>query len=376
LYMLIVQLLESILPILYIISMDIKNFPFIVMTSHDCIHDIRAIFRYNRIVMERNAGTFAPGYLVLLESGELQRRIDVLNEILHSCELCPRKCRINRSAGERGYCRAGNVLEISSYGPHFGEEEPLVGSGGVGGLLRISDSGGSGTIFLTHCNLRCVYCQNYDISHLGYGSRATTQDAAGMMLALQDKGCHNINFVTPTHFTPQLISALKTAAVQGLRLPVVWNCSGYENVEIIRLLDDIVDIYMPDFKYGTNERAKQYSNAADYFERCTESLLEMHRQVGDLMMDERGVARRGVLIRHLVLPNNLAGSEHVLDFIAKELSVDSYVNIMSQYRPEGEAYRYAGLDRYPTGNEFHRVIDLAKKLGLTRGLQDKHIRRL
>ena len=340
------------------------------------IDDITTVFRYNGIIMERNAGIFAPGYLTLLESGELQRRINALYEILRSCELCPRKCRVNRLEGEPGYCRAGNVLEISSYGPHFGEERPLVGKGGEWRPFSISNAGGSGTIFLTHCNLRCVYCQNYDISHLGYGSKATAQEAAGMMLSLQDKGCHNINLVTPTHYTPQLVIALKAAAEQGLRLPVVWNCSGYENVEIIKLLDGIVDIYMPDFKYGTVEPAKEYSDAADYFERCSESLLEMHRQVGDLVMDEDGIARRGLLIRHLVLPDDLAGSKRVLDFIAKELSVKSYVNIMSQYRPEGEAYQYAGLDRYPTANEFQRVIGIAKGLGLTGGLQDKHLRRL
>jgi putative pyruvate formate lyase activating enzyme len=326
--------------------------------------------------MKRNTDTFAPGYLALLASGELQHRIDALYEILRSCELCPRKCRINRLEEEQGHCRAGNVLEISSYGPHFGEEKPLVGQGSEVKLFSISDGGGSGTIFLTHCNLRCVYCQNYDISHLGYGREATLQDAARMMLSLQDKGCHNINFVTPTHYAPQLVSALKAAAEQGLRLPVVWNCSGYENVEIIKLLDGIVDIYMPDFKYGTVGPAEKYSSAADYFERCSESLLEMHRQVGDLVLDENGIAHRGLLIRHLVLPNDLAGSERVLDFIAKKLSVNSYVNIMSQYRPEGEAYRCDELDRYPTSNEFKRVIDIAERLGLARGLQDKHLRRL
>jgi putative pyruvate formate lyase activating enzyme len=336
------------------------------------LYDFGAVIGYNESMVKHEGDMLTPGYLVLLESGELQQRIDVLHKVLRSCELCPRKCRVDRVAGERGYCHAGKDIEVSSYGPHFGEEEPLVGIQRGMGLLHISGTGGSGTIFLTHCNLRCVYCQNYDISHRGYGNHATEEDVAEMMLTLQRKGCHNINFVTPTHFTSQLTGALKIAAERGLRLPVVWNCSGYENVEIIKLLDGIVDIYMPDFKYGTRGPARKFSGAADYFARCAESVVEMHRQVGDLTINDAGIARRGLLIRHLVLPGGLAGSERILEFIAKEISVQSYVNIMSQYRPEGEAQRYTGLDRYLTGDEFRRVLELAGKLGLTRGLQDKH----
>jgi putative pyruvate formate lyase activating enzyme len=298
---------------------------------------------------------FDPDYIKLYEIGELGERVDRLYKILESCELCPRKCKVNRLKGEKGYCRSGRELVISSFGPHFGEERELVGRHG------------SGTIFLTNCNLLCVYCQNYDISHLGYGEETSIGEAAEIMLGLQNRGCHNINLVTPTHFAPQLVKATKDAAKRGLRLPLVWNCSGYENVEVIKLLDDIVDIYMPDMKYGESEPAKRYSNTPDYFERSREAVKEMHRQVGDLKVDERGVAYRGLLIRHLVLPNNLAGSEKVLKFISEELSKEAYINIMPQFRPSGKAYEYGELSRKPTANELYSVIKSARKLGLHRG---------
>lgn len=310
-----------------------------------------------------------PSYMTLNENKELDHRIKLLYSILESCELCPRKCRVNRRRGERGVCRAGHDLIVASYHPHFGEEEPLVGKrrftlSGIMGLTR----GGSGTIFLTHCNLLCVYCQNYGISHLGSGNQVTPAIVARMMINLQNQGCHNINFVTPTHYTPQLIEATRIAIGEGLTLPLIWNCSGYENVEIIKLLDGIVDIYMPDIKYSQREPATKYSNAPDYFERCKESLLEMHRQVGDLKLDSAGIAYRGLLIRHLILPNDLAGSERILRFIAHNLSTNSYVNIMFQYRPEGKAYAYPELNRRPTRHEFSQVVNSAINLGLTRGL--------
>ncbi|MDI3502500.1 MAG: putative pyruvate formate lyase activating enzyme [Archaeoglobi archaeon] len=295
---------------------------------------------------------FEPSYLELMRSGELKERIRELYSILESCELCPRKCHVNRMKGEEGYCRSDATPMVSSYFPHFGEEDVLVGRNG------------SGTIFLTNCNLLCVYCQNYDISHLGIGEAVSEERIAEMMLHLQTLGCHNINFVTPTHYTPQLVKAIEVAAERGLRLPIVWNCSGYENVEIIRLLEGIVDIYMPDMKYSSEEPARKYSNAPDYFERCKEAVKEMHRQVGDLKVDERGIAYRGLIIRHLVLPNDLAGSEEILRFIAEEISRNTYVNIMAQYRPEGEAYRYEELNRRITREEFMRVIEIAKKLNL------------
>jgi putative pyruvate formate lyase activating enzyme len=300
--------------------------------------------------------TFQPAYLQLWESGELNKRIDRLYGILESCELCPRKCRANRLEGEEGYCHAVAELRVSSYGPHFGEESELVG-------LR-----GSGTIFLTSCNLLCVYCQNYEISHLGEGEVRTEEEVADYMLKLQAKGCHNINFVTPTLFTPQLIKATAIAAGKSLHLPIVWNCSGYENVETIKLLDGIVDIYMPDIKYSDNAVAKRYSNAPDYFEMCREAVQEMHRQVGDLWLNERGIACRGLLIRHLVLPNGLAGSGEVLKFVAS-LSKDTYVNIMAQYHPCGEAFQYKELNRRPTSIEYFNVVATARKLGLHRGFQ-------
>jgi len=291
-----------------------------------------------------------PSYLKLSRN-EFERRIEKLYQILENCELCPRKCHVNRLKNEKGYCGAGKELMVSSYFPHFGEEDVLVGRNG------------SGTIFLTWCNLRCVYCQNYEISNLGEGAAITEEQCADMMISLQRNGCHNINFVTPTHYTPHLVKAIAIAAEKKLRIPIVWNCSGYENVEVIKLLKGIVDIYMPDFKYGNSEYAKRYSNAPDYFERCKESIIEMHRQVGDLKI-RNGIAYKGLLVRHLVLPNNIANSEKVLEFIAK-ISKNTYVNIMSQYRPSGEACRYPEINRRISEDEFKYVVDVAKKFGLS-----------
>ncbi|VUT26752.1 MAG: Radical SAM superfamily protein [Candidatus Methanolliviera sp. GoM_asphalt] len=296
---------------------------------------------------------FESSYIKLYESGALDERIRELYGILESCELCPRRCGKNRLKGERGFCRSGRELMVSSYGPHFGEEEPLVGTEG------------SGTIFLTNCNLRCVYCQNYEISHLGIGREVSTERAAEMMIELQRRGCHNINLVTPTHFTPQIARSIRYAIKRGLCLPIVYNCGGYENVETIKLLEGIVDIYMPDIKYSSKEPAKKYSDAPDYFDRCREAVEEMHRQVGDLKMDEDGIAYRGLLIRHLILPDGLAGSKEVLKFVSG-LSKDSYVNIMDQYRPEGEAWDYKELSRRPTRKEFYDAMNMAKGYGLHR----------
>ncbi|MGA2683241.1 MAG: radical SAM protein [Candidatus Bathyarchaeia archaeon] len=299
---------------------------------------------------------FEPSYLKLYESGELDERIARLYSILESCELCPRRCKVNRLKAQKGYCRSGVELTISSYGPHFGEEPEITGRNG------------SGTIFLTNCNLLCIFCQNYETSHLGYGKEVSIDETAEIMLRLQGRGCHNINVVTPTHYTPQLVKTISVAAARGLKLPIFWNCSGYENVETIKLLEGIVDIYKPDIKYGESEPAKKYSNAPDYFERCKEAVREMHRQVGDLKVNKKGIAYRGLLIRHLVLPNNLAGSEKVLEFAA-ELSKESYVNIMAQYRPCGKAYEHEKLSRRPSRTEYFRVVDYAKKLGLHRGFR-------
>ncbi|MEM4246532.1 MAG: radical SAM protein [Candidatus Bathyarchaeia archaeon] len=301
-----------------------------------------------------------PLYLGLYESNTLRGRIDELFSILKSCELCPRRCRVNRLEGEKGVCRSGRDPIVSSYGPHFGEEEPLVGTGG------------SGTIFLTYCNLLCVYCQNYEISHLGYGDRTTEEEIAGYMIHLQRRGCHNINFVTPTHFTPQLVRAVEFAIPRGLNLPIVWNSGGYENVKTIRLLNGIVDIYMPDIKYGSQGPAKKYSNAPDYFERCKEAVKEMHRQVGDLIIED-GEAKRGLRIRQLVLPNNIAQSEEVLKFIAEEVSTNTYLNIMDQYRPCYKAHEYPELNRRITSEEYAEAVRLAQEAGLQR-LDDRRAR--
>jgi putative pyruvate formate lyase activating enzyme len=296
---------------------------------------------------------FKPGYRKLFESGELDERVDALYRILARCELCPRRCGANRLEGERGYCQMGKELVVSSYGPHYGEERVLVGRGG------------SGTIFLTGCNLLCVYCQNYEISHLMVGDVMGEEPVARIMLHLQRRGCHNINFVTPTHFAPHLVKALRVAAERGLHLPIVWNCSGYENAAVIALLEGIVDIYMPDIKYGTGTSAKRYSNAPDYFARCTESVREMHRQVGDLQVDATGVASQGLLVRHLVLPDDLAGSDAVLMFL-RDLSRGTYVNIMDQYRPKGGAWEFRELSRSVTREEYARALASATRFGLTR----------
>lgn len=296
---------------------------------------------------------FKPAYLNLSES-KFVEKIEKLYQILESCSLCPRKCGANRLKGEKGSCNSGARLKVSSIGPHFGEESPLVGRRG------------SGTVFLTNCNLHCVFCQNYDISQLGRGDFITPQKLASRILNLQRRGCHNINFVTPTHFASQLVKTIMLAVQGGLKVPIVWNCGGYESPEVIKLLEGIVDIYMPDFKYGRNQNSSRYSEAPEYFTKAKEVIKEMHKQVGDLKVRD-GIAKRGLLIRHLVLPNNIAGSEKVLQFIAQQISTDSYVNIMDQYRPSYRADEYQELARHPTREEFIQIIETAKNLGLYRG---------
>jgi putative pyruvate formate lyase activating enzyme len=298
---------------------------------------------------------FIPSYIRLFEKGELSQRIKFLNELLKECQLCPRECRVNRLDGEVGYCGAGSEPTVSSVFPHFGEEPPLVG-------LQ-----GSGTIFLTYCNLRCIFCQNYDISHLGKGEAITPSDLARAMLRLQEIGCHNINFVTPTHYAPQIVASLPEAIEKGLRLPIVYNCSGYESIEVIQLLEDVVDIYMPDAKYMDEKFSKRFSNAPDYPEVIKKVLKEMHRQVGDLVTNSLEIAERGLLIRHLVMPGGVASSEAVLKFIAEEISVHSYVNIMDQYRPEYRAYEYSEISCRITHKEYMEAIQIAKRFHLHRG---------
>ncbi|MBI5047347.1 MAG: radical SAM protein [Deltaproteobacteria bacterium] len=298
---------------------------------------------------------FQPSYIRLYETGELSKRIDTLNRMLEDCRLCPRDCRVNRIQGEKGVCRVGALPTVSSFHSHFGEEKPLVGHYG------------SGTIFLTYCNLKCLFCQNYDISHLGEGKEVSVEELGAMMVSLMRQGCHNINFVTSTHQTAQIVSALPYAIENGLEIPLVYNCGGYESVETIRLLDGIFDIYMPDFKYGNNAAAKELSAAPDYVETAKVAIKEMHRQVGDLKMDKkRGIAERGLLVRHLVLPDGLAGTREVIRFIAKEISKNTYVNIMDQYRPCYNAFERPPMDRRITGEEFEEAVRIAREEGLVR----------
>ncbi|MCI0513358.1 radical SAM protein [candidate division KSB1 bacterium] len=298
---------------------------------------------------------FTPGYLKLFENGELTHRIEALQAQLTQCRLCPRQCGVNRLAGELGFCQAPAPLMITSAFPHFGEERELVGQHG------------SGTIFLTHCNLRCIFCQNDDISHGGSGARITIEQLAGIMLQLQTAGCHNLNLVTPTHYTPQIIAALPHAIQAGLRLPLVYNCSGYEAIETLQLLDGIIDIYMPDAKFADPQLSERYCQAADYFEKFQLALLEMQRQTGTLEIDAAGLAQRGVLIRHLVMPSGVADSKKIVDFIATNLPHATYLNIMAQYHPAYQAGRYPTINRRPYLAEINAVKLYARERGLFRG---------
>ena len=295
-----------------------------------------------------------PSYIRLHETGELARRIDTIWAILRDCTLCPWHCHVNRLDGERGVCRAGKLPVVSSFGPHFGEERPLVGRHG------------SGTIFLTWCNLKCVFCQNYDISHLGAGNEVEVEQLGEMMVSLWRQRCHNINFVTPTHQIAQILAALPYAIEHGLDVPLVYNCGGYEEVATLRLLDGIFDIYMPDFKYGDSATAQRLSGAPHYVETAKAAFREMHRQVGNLLLDERGIAVRGLLVRHLVLPEGLAGTRMVVEFLSRELSPDTYVNIMDQYRPCYQAVDHPPLNRRITGQEFKEAVAIAQAEGLRR----------
>lgn len=295
-----------------------------------------------------------PSYFRLYASGELRERAEQLRALLTDCTVCPRECHVNRVAGRIGKCRSTAEVVISSVSPHFGEEPPLVGYGG------------SGTIFFTNCNLWCLFCQNYDISHLKQGLIIRKDELADAMLHLQRQGCHNINLVTPTHYTPQIVEAFLIALEKGLSIPIVYNCGGYESVETLRLLDGIVDIYMPDIKYSDDEHARRYSGVKDYWRVVQAAIREMHRQVGDLTVNKDGIAERGLLIRHLILPNRIAGSEKVLQFISQAISRESYVNIMDQYRPCFKADKLPELNRVIRSQEFHEVIALAQRLGLKR----------
>jgi len=286
---------------------------------------------------------------------ELKKKAEEAWELLSSCCLCPRKCRVNRLKGEKGSCGLSAGTYISSFGPHFGEEPPLVGRHG------------SGTIFFTGCNLHCIYCQNYDISQLRVGYEITPERLAEVMLSLARRGCHNINLVTPTHQVPQILKSLVIAVEEGLKVPIVYNCGGYESLSLIKLLSGVVDIYMPDIKYADPKVAEELSNAPEYPKVVREVVKEMHKQVGDLVIDDEGIARRGLLIRHLVLPNRLAGTEEIVRFIAREISKDSYVNIMDQYHPCYLAESDKRIARRITRDEYREAVEWARKEGLHRG---------
>jgi len=274
---------------------------------------------------------------------------------MESCQLCPRECGVNRLEGMSGFCQSpGSTLVVASFHPHFGEEKPLVGTGG------------SGTIFITHCGLRCAFCQNWEIAQLGMGSECVLEDLAAMMLRLQEIGCHNINFVTPTHYSAPILKALVIAAENGLRLPIVYNTSGWERLEILEVLDGIVDIYLPDFKYWDSDMSAKYSSGAERYPELTKAaILEMHRQVGVAKPQKDGVMQRGLMIRHLVMPNNVAGSERIMEWIGENLPKDTYVNIMAQYTPYWKAYDYPEISRRITSEEYVKVVEKAQEVGLT-----------
>jgi len=286
----------------------------------------------------------------------LRDRASRAQSLLQSCEICPRHCGANRLQDERGFCRVGKLAKVASYTSHFGEEAPLVGRGG------------SGTIFFSGCNLSCVFCQNYDISQLDQGQEVTPEILAKMMLSLQRQGCHNINFVTPTHVVPQILVSLILAREDGLTVPLVYNSGGYDTVDALQLLDGIFDIYMPDAKYGSDEMALKYSNAPRYTHFMKSAIKEMHRQVGDLAQDEEGIALWGLLVRHLVLPDGAAGTAAVVRFLSEEISKSTYLNVMAQYHPEYRACGFPELARRITLKEYNEAVALAAASGLTRGL--------
>jgi len=304
----------------------------------------------------------APGYLALAESGTLAERVRQAYRRLEDCDLCARYCHVNRLESLRGVvCRTGERAIVHSYGPHHGEEGPLRGRHG------------SGTIFFSWCNLRCDYCQNWDISRKGRGVEREPSEIADMMMELQALGCHNINFVSPSHVVAQIIAAVQIATGRGLRLPLVFNTGGYDSIEALRLLDGVIDIYMPDMKYGDSDSAHRFSHVRDYVRFNRAAVKEMHRQVGDLVLDDRGIAQRGLLVRHLVLPENLSGTDRVLRFVADEISINTYVNLMDQYRPCYRADEHPPLDRRISSAEYRQALQWAHELRLDR-LDRRHAR--
>jgi putative pyruvate formate lyase activating enzyme len=304
-------------------------------------------------LIAKMATTFEPAYRQLVRTGELRHRVEQAYERLSVCDLCAQNCRIDRHV-TKGVCRTGIQAIVSSYGPHHGEENPLRG------WL------GSGTIFFAWCNLKCQFCQNYEISQLGEGREVRPEEIAAMMLELQESGCHNINFVSPSHVVAQILAAVAIAAEAGLRVPLVWNTGGYDSLAALQLLDGVVDIYMPDMKYADARLALKLSKARNYPEVNRAAVKEMHRQVGDLVMDERGIALRGLLVRHLVMPGDIAGTPEIARFLAEEVSRNTYLNVMVQYHPCYKANEHPPLDRRITPKEYAQAVAACRAVGLHR----------
>ena len=324
------------------------------LTSVTIVYDICGWWRQQKPLIRACANMSDPGFLKVAASGELEERAGKLTTELRSCALCPRGCSTDRTDPQQTFCGIGLQAVVSSAHPHFGEEPPITGTRG------------SGTIFFAGCNLRCWFCQNADISHGRAGRSVTAEQLAGMMLQLQSLGCHNINLVTPSHVVPQILSALDVAVKGGLSIPLVYNSGGYDSVETLRILDGIVDIYMPDLKYSGSQSARRLSAAPDYPEVSRAALKEMHRQTGDLQTDPAGVAVRGLLVRHLVLPGDQAGTGESMRFLARELSPETCVNIMAQYRPIHKAWRRPEVDRPLLREEYEAALEMARQAGIRR----------
>lgn len=334
---------------------SIASLPLMVSSSFVIANSILLKNCSYKMKNDSKNNSYEPSFLKLHKSGELKKRADDLWNRMESCDICPRKCRINRLAGQKGTCNADSSLEISSYNAHFGEEEELVGSNG------------SGTIFLTNCSLLCVFCINYDVSHKGRGRTYPISRMADMMMDLQNNGCHNINLVTPTHYSPHILKAIDKAAEKGLKLPIVYNTCGWENEDVMKKMDGVVDIYLADFKYGDSEPAGKYSsNAFSYPSITQNAFLEMHRQVGVAKPDpSTGLINKGLMARHLVMPENVVRTDLIMQWIADNLPKDTYINIMSQYRPMYKASEYKEISRSITTEEYREAIQYARDAGLT-----------
>jgi putative pyruvate formate lyase activating enzyme len=309
---------------------------------------------YPEVKRQNYMPEFIPAYVKLAEKNELQKRVKIAYQRLSDCNICAWSCNINRIEGELGICKTGEFARVSSYGPHMGEEDPLRGRYG------------SGTIFFSRCNLRCQFCQNHDISQIDAGRLVKPEDIAAMMLELQSRGCHNINFVSPSHVVPQILAGVQAAARTGLQIPLVYNTGGYDSLETLELLDGVIDIYMPDMKYSGPKISRRYSKIPNYPKVNQTAVKEMHRQVGDLKLDRYGIAQRGLLVRHLILPGGVAGTEKIVRFLAEEISQNTYLNLMDQYRPAYNARQYPVLSRPIKMKEYQEAVQMAIDAGLKR----------